>query len=159
MKPTTITKINPIVEMIFPVLLQCKDGECGTCPRNTGKLLWIPKLWQVGEDPVINFKYDFFDKSAESEEPIKYNWVESNTLFDNKPDKQYATDTPAIDTFMSPSLMKLGNTLSFGFGVYSSSTVGMWAFFRQPNPAIGNIHDALCFEYNHEKRLITFRSF
>ena len=36
---------------------------------------------------------------------------------------------------------------------------GTWLFFRQPNPAISNVHDALCFEYNHEKRLITFRSF
>lgn len=159
MKITHIAKINPIVEMTSPVLLQCKDGECGGCPKDTGKMLWVPKLWQVGVSPIFNFQYNFFNKSAESEAPIKYNLIESNTPFGNRPTKQYIIDTPAIETFMAPSEMRLGNTLQYSFDVVQSSSVGCWIFFRQPNPAISNVHDALCFEYNHEKRLITFRSF
>jgi hypothetical protein len=161
MKTTLIAKINPIVEMTSPILLQCKDGECGGCPRDTGKMLWIPKLWQVGEDKTFNFQYNFFNKSAESESPIKFNTLESDSEFGNKPTKQYVIDTPAIEPNppLSPSQMRLGDTLQYTFGVNASQSVGAWVFFRQPNPAINNVHDALCFEYNHEKRLITFRSF
>lgn len=159
MKVQHISKISPSTELLSPVLLQCKTGECGGCPNNTGKMMWVPKIWQVGNVPQFNFQYNFFDKAAESEEPIKYNWVESSTLFGDRPTKQYAIDTPAIETYMSPSQMRKGDTLPYSFDVNQSASVGLWLFFRQPNPAIGNVHDALCFEYNHEKRLITFRSF
>ena len=161
MKSTTVVKINPIVEMTFPTLLHCKNDTCGGCPVNTGKLLWVPKLWQVGTIPTFKLQYNFFDKAAESTSPIKYNYVESSTAFGNKPDKAYATATPAYEfnPQLSPSQMKLGNTLLFSYDVLQSASVGYWLFFRQPNPAISNVHDALCFEYNHEKRLITFRSF
>jgi hypothetical protein len=159
MKTTLIAKISPIVEMTSPTLLQCKDGECGGCPKDTGKMLWVPKLWQVGTIEPFNFQYNFFNKSAESEAPIKYNWVESSTPYGDRPTKQYAIDTPAIESYMSPSQMRLGDTLQLSIDVYQSQSVGFWCFFRQPNPAINNIHDALCFEYNHEKRLVTFRSF
>lgn len=161
MKVTHIAKISPITELVFPTLLQCKTGECGGCPNNTGKLLWVPKLWNVGTAPIFKLQYNFFDKSAESTSFIKYNYVESSTPFGNAPNKAYATTTPAFEynTSLSPSQMKLGNTLSFSIDVVFTSSVGFWLFFRQPNPAISNVHDALCFEYNHERRLITFRSF
>lgn len=159
MKATIIAKVNPIIEMSSPVLLQCKSGECGVCPKDTGKLLWVPKIWQVGDAPIFNLQYNFFDKAAESTSEIKYNLVESSTAFGNRPDKAYAVANDAVETFLSPSQMKLGNTLQLGIDVYSSSSVGCWVFFRQSNPAIGNVHDALCFEYNHKRRLITFRSF
>lgn len=161
MKATLVAKIIPLVEMTSPTLLQCKSGECGGCPNNTGKLLWVPKIWQVGTVPVFKLQYNFFDKYAESTSAIKYNAVESSTSFGNRPDKAYATATPAVEAnpTLSPSLMKLGNTISFSFDVIQSSSVGYWLFFRQPNPAVNNVHDALCFEYSHEKRLITFRSF
>jgi len=161
MKPTNIVKINPIIEMTSPTLLQCKTGECGGCPNNTGKMMWVPKLWQVGSAPIFRCQYNFFDKSAESTSSIKYNTVESSTVFGSRPTKSYATSTAAIEpgATLSPSLMRLGNTIQFSWDVVQSASVGYWLFFRQPNPAINNVHDALCFEYNHERRLITFRSF
>ena len=158
MKTTFISKINPKIKLTFPVLLQCKSGECGGCPNNTGKLLWIPKLWNVGDVLIFNFQYNFFNKNEETEGTIKFNAVESNNPFGDRPDKAYSTATPIQDTYMAPSQMKLGNTLEFGLDVYQSGSVGLWVYFKQLNPAIG-VHDALCFEYNHEKRLITFRSF
>ena len=155
MKIQNVVKISPIVEIASPVLLQCKSGECGVCPNGTGKMLWVPKLSQVATFPLLRFQYLFFNKSAESESPIAYNKVESTI----QPTRQFAIDTPPSPTFMSPSQMRLGNTLSMSFSFDSSYAVGTWLFFRQPNPAISNVHDALCFEYNHERQLITFRSF
>jgi len=161
MKIQNVVKISPIVEMTSPVLLQCKSGECGVCPNGTGKMLWVPKLWQVGALPLFRLQYLFFNRSAESESSIRVNLLESSTPFGNRPTKQYTIDTHALTTnpFLSPSQMRLGNTFPFSFDVNQSNTVGAWIFFRQPNPAISNVHDALCFEYNHERRLITFRSF
>ncbi len=134
MKATTVVKINPIVEMTFPTLLQCKTGECGGCPNNTGKLLWVPKIWQVGTAPLFKLQYNFFDKYAESTSPIKYNYVESSTSFGNVPNKAYATATPAYEAnpSLSPSQMKLGNTLTLSLDVVQSASVGYWLFFRQP---------------------------
>ena len=77
MKPTSIVKINPIVEMTTPILLQCKSGECGGCPGGTGKLLWVPggivNLNGTTGFISLNFQYNFFDKSAESNSAIKFN--------------------------------------------------------------------------------------
>lgn len=167
MKITTLAKINPIVELTFPVLLQCKTGECGGCPNNTGKMLWVPR--KGSSDPTttdtFKFQYNFFDKSAESTSPIKYNIATGfNTLnsttfsYDNRPNKAWAVANAAQDTSptLSPSLMRGTSFLSH---VFSFENTGGWLFFRQPNPAASNVHDALCFEYNHEKKLITFRSF
>ena len=167
MKATTVVKVIPIVHMTSPILLQCKDGECGGCPSNTGKMLWVPRDTSPYGGPdlnvykTFNFQYNFFDKAAESVASIKYNYIESNTLFGDKPTKAIVTATTAQDFYptFSPSLMRSGNTLQFTPSFYNYSSMGQWIFFRQPNPAIANVHDALCFEYNNDKRLITFRSF
>jgi len=159
MKTTLVSKVNSKIETTFPTLLQCKEGECGGCPNGTGKMLWIPKLWQVGTAPTFNFQYNFFNKAAESESSIKLNFIESSTPFGNRPTRSFAITNPGQDMSLSPSQMRLGNTRPYSFDVYQSASVGLWIYFRQPNPAINNVHDALCFEYSHEKRLITFRSF
>lgn len=169
MKATNITKINPIVEMTSPVLLQCVNDECGTCPAKTGKMLWIPISAALTGSISFNFQYNFFDKSAESTSPIKYNMADgsagtfngSYTSYSNKPTKTWALTTHANESnpSLSPSLMRGSSMLTCGFFIVTSYGNGGWLFFRQPNPAINNVHDALCFEYNHEKKLITFRSF
>ena len=161
MKITTVSKISPIVETLSPVLLQCKSGECGGCPNNTGKMLWVPF-----PGVSLNFQYNFFDKSAESTSPIKHSCASGfNTLtstnfsYENPPNKAWAVANEAVETnpSLSPSLMR-GTSFQTYSAFYTQGTGG-WIFFRQPNPAIANVHDALCFEYNNEKRLITFRSF
>ena len=165
MKITTVSKISPIVETLSPILLQCKSGECGGCPNNTGKMLWVPLSFAVSSSFSFNFQYNFFDKSAESNSPIKYNMASGfNSLtsttfsYENPPNKAWAVANNAFDNSqLSPSLMR-GSNVVFSSN-FSMSGTGGWIFFRQPNPAIANIHDALCFEYNNEKRLITFRSF
>lgn len=169
MKPTSIVKINPIVEMTTPILLQCKSGECGGCPGGTGKLLWVPggivNLNGTTGSIILNFQYNFFDKSAESTSPIKHNFAtgfntltSANFTYAAPPNKAWAVANNAVDSYsLSPSLMK-GSSIVKDIG-FSVQSTGGWLFFRQPNPAISNVHDALCFEYNHEKRLITFRSF
>jgi len=160
MKSQNIAKINPIIDITSPVLLQCKSGECGSCPNNTGKMLWI--LGEIS-NIAFNFRYNFFDKSAESTSSIRYNLATgtingSSVSYSNRPDKAWAIANTTITSSpnLTPSSMSGYSTLSHSFAVPSS---GGWLFFRQPNPAISNIHDALCFEYNHERRLITFRSF
>lgn len=166
MKATQVVKVNPIVENLSPILLQCRTGECGGCPNSTGKMLWIPLAFSVSSYFSLNFRYNFFDKSAESTSPIKYNMASGfNTLtsanfsYENPPNKAWAVANNTLESNppLSPSLMR-----GMSFQTYSAffmSGTGGWIFFRQPNPAINNVHDALCFEYNHEKRLITFRSF
>ena len=164
MKITLIPKVQPKIELTFPTLLQCRSGECGGCPNGTGKLLWIPSL-DAQQNISFNFQYNFFDKGAESISPIKYNMASGfNTLtstnfsYENPPNKAWAVANNAIDNYqLSPSLMR-GSNIVNSTNFFMSGTGG-WIFFRQPNPAINNVHDALCFEYNYEKRLITFRSF
>ena len=170
MKPTNIVKISPSIELTFPTLLQCKTGECGGCPNGTGKLLWIPggiiNLDGSTGYLLLNFQYNFFNKSSESTSPIKFNMatgfnnLNSTTFsYSNPPDKAWAVANNAYDNNqLSPSLMKRSDITKDIYFSYPGSNGG-WLFFRQPNPAISNVHDALCFEYNHEKRLITFRSF
>lgn len=162
MKVQNIPKISPIVEIIAPTLLQCKTGECGGCPNNTGKMLWIPGA-ASSYSLTLNFRYNFFDPSAASTSAVKYNLATgtingSTVSYSNAPDKAWAVANQALSpsTTLSPSLMSGSATLSSSFTIPTS---GGWLFFRQPNPAISNVHDALCFEYNHEKKLITFRSF
>ena len=166
MKITTVAKISPIIETLSPILLQCKSGECGGCPNNTGKMLWVPLSLTISGQIYLNFQYNFFDKSAESTSPIKFNVATGfNTLnstnfsYENPPNRTWAMTMPALDTnpSLSPSLMR-GVLFQTLYAFYIQGTGG-WLFFRQPNPAIANVHDALCFEYNNEKRLITFRSF
>jgi hypothetical protein len=169
MKATNIVKVNPIAEIVSPTLLQCKNGECGSCPNNTGKMLWIPgsivNLDGTTEYVTLNFQYNFFNKSEQSTSPIKYNMaggfnsLNSTTFsYSNPPNKAWAVSNNAIDNFsLSPNQMTGTDIIKdVSFTVQST---GGWLFFRQPNPANNNVHDALCFEYNHEKRLITFRSF
>ena len=165
MKITTISKISPIGETLSPILLQCKSGECGGCPNNTGKMLWVPLSFAVSSYFSFNFQYNFFDKSAESNSAIRHNMASGfNSLtsttfsYENPPNKAWAVANNAFDNSqLSPSLMR-GSNVVFSSNFYMLGTGG-WLFFRQPNPAIANVHDALCFEYNNEKRLITFRSF
>lgn len=167
MKSTTIVKISSITEILSPVLLQCRNGACGGCPNNTGKLLWIPRKSSTdsGTSDTFNFRYEFFDRSAEGTGVIKYNLAtgfntltSSNFTYETPPTQAWAIANQALTTSpsLSPSLMKGTAYLTQTFTL---QLTGGWLFFRQPNPAISNIHDALCFEYNHEKRLITFRSF
>lgn len=167
MKITNIAKINPIVDMSSPILLQCKTGECGFCPNNTGKLLWIPRKSSSdsGASDTFNLQYNFFDKSTESTSEIKYNIATGfNTLssttfsYDHRPNKAWAVANNPSSSFpvLSPSLMRGSSFLTLSVTIQNT---GGWLFFRQPNPAISNVHDALCFEYNNEKRLITVRSF
>jgi len=167
MKITTIAKVNPIIEMTSPTLLQCKTGECGGCPNNTGKLLWIPRKSSSdsGQSDIFNFRYEFFDKGAESTVAIRFNFctgfntlTNTNFSYENPPSRAWAIANHAVSTnpVISPSLMR---GTSFLTQAFTLQLTGGWLFFRQPNPAINNVHDALCFEYNHEKRLITFRSF
>ena len=129
-------------------------------------MLWVPLSFAVNSYFSFNFQYNFFDKSAESTSPIKYNMASGfNTLtstnfsYENPPNKAWAVANEALDTnpSLSPSLMK-GMSFQTYSAFYMSGTGG-WIFFRQPNPAIANVHDALCFEYNNDKKLITFRSF
>lgn len=174
MKVQHIPKISPQIEITSPTLLHCKNGECGGCPNGTGKLLWIPKTFMnldgsIGS-PILNFQYNFFNKSTESESSIKYNRFDYSVYYNGQqqgsysrpPDRNWAVtdNTTMIDTFqLSPSLMR-GSDMVRDVGLtIDLQGEGGWIFFRQPNPAISNVHDALCFEYNHEKRLITFRSF
>lgn len=167
MKATTVAKIIPLVEMTSPTLLQCKTGECGGCPNNTGKFLWVSRKNSTDSTTTetFNFQYNFFDRSAEGTSAVKYTIADgstsvngSTTSYSNRPDKAWAVANQAVSTSptLSPSLMKGTSFLTVSF---SFSGAGGWLFFRQPNPAISNVHDALCFEYNHEKKLITFRSF
>jgi len=169
MKIQNVAKISPIVEITFPILLQCKSGECGVCPNGTGKMLWVPgsivNLDGTSGNIILNFQYNFFNKSAESESLVKHNvaaiYNSSNpsiSSYSNPPDKAWATANQVFNgSGLSPSLMR-GSSIIKNIGVAVNSAGG-WLFFRQPNPAISNVHDALCFEYNHERRLITFRSF
>ena len=121
-------------------------------------MLWISST-PTGS-VILNLRYDFFNKSDESNLEIKYNIVHSGSSppasYSNPPGKLFVTNNQP--TFyipsLSPSLMRFPNTITASF-----SASGSWLIFRQQNPAVGNAHDALCFEYNHEKRLITFRSF
>ena len=164
MKATTIIKISPSIELTTPTLLQCKSGECGICPNNTGKLLWIPPEVTAVGSVTLNFQYNFFDKAAESTNPVKYNvctgfntLTSANFTYSSPPNKAWSVANNPVDfPNLSPALMRGTNIL---ISSYSMSGTGGWIFFRQPNPAIANVHDALCFEYNNEKRLITFRSF
>lgn len=167
MKITHIAKVSPIVEITSPILLQCRTGECGGCPNNTGKLLWIPRKNSAdsGTTETFNFKYEVFDRSAESTSAIKYNvctglnsLTSTTFTYENPPNRAWAIANHALSTnpALSPSLMRGTSSLSSSFTVQG---VGGWLFFRQPNPAVNNVHDALCFEYSHERRLITFRSF
>lgn len=167
MKITTLAKIIPLAEITSPTLLQCKTGECGGCPNNTGKLLWIPRksLSDSGASDTFNFQYNFFDKATESTGAIKFNiatglntLTSTNFSYETPPNKAWAVanQTLATSPVLSPSLMRGASFLTQTFNLQNT---GGWLFFRQPNPAINNVHDALCFEYNHEKRLITFRSF
>ena len=164
MKATNVVKIIPITHLISPVLLQCKSGECGGCPNNTGKMLWVPLSFAVGDYAPFNFQYNFFDKSAESTSPIKYSMASgfnslnsTNFSYENPPNKAWAVANEAINNYqLSPSLMRGSNV---GLSSFYIQGTGGWLFFRQPNPAIANVHDALCFEYNNDKKLITFRSF
>jgi hypothetical protein len=164
MKATTIVKVNPIAEILTPSLLQCKTGACGGCPNNTGKMLWIPgDINNNNLSITFTFRYNFFDSSTASTSAIKYNLVIGNVngtsvSYSNPPDKAWATANHALSTnpILSPSLMSGSSSLTNTFPI---PTTGTWLFFRQPNPAIGNVHDGLCFEYNNERRLITFRSF
>lgn len=167
MKITTLAKIIPLIESTSPILLQCKSGECGGCPNNTGKLLWIPRksLSDSGASDIFNFQYNFFDKAAESTSAIKYSiatglntLTSSNFSYENPPSRAWAIANQAIFTnpTLSPSLMRGTSFLTQFFNLQNT---GGWVFFRQPNPAISNVHDALCFEYSHKRRLITFRSF
>jgi len=167
MKSTAIVKVNSIAELSSPILLRCRTGECGGCPNNTGKLIWVARKNSADSTftETFNFQYNFFDKSAESTSPVKYNvasgfnTINSTTFsYDNRPDKAWAiaNNAIALNPALSPSLMT-GN--SFLTATFTFNGAGGWLFFRQPNPAVGNVHDALCFEYNHERRLITFRSF
>jgi hypothetical protein len=157
MKITTLAKISPLVEMTSPTLLQCKSGVCGGCPNRTGKLLWIPSTHSGN----FKFQYNFWDSTSESTGTVKYNLVGTNVTingvsvsYSNPPDKNYS-NTTGVTSFpnLSPASMKGTNFLTLSF------TPGGWVYFKQPNPAINNVHDALCFEYNNEKSLITFRSF
>ena len=163
MKATTVVKIIPEIELTSPTLLQCKSGECGGCPNGTGKMLWIPP--NTTNSIPLDFQYNFFDKSAESNSAIKsnvasgFNSLNSTTFsYSNPPNKAWAVANSAVDNYsLSPNLMRGSNIIRNQ--TFSIQTTGGWIFFRQPNPAISNVHDALCFEYNYEKRLITFRSF
>ena len=164
MKAPNVVKVIPITHLISPILLQCKSGECGGCPNNTGKMLWVPLPFAVSSFVSFNFQYNFFDKSAESTSPIRYSLASgfnsltsTNFSYENPPNKAWAVANNAVDSpTLSPALMRGTNIL---ISSYSISGTGGWLFFRQPNPAIANVHDALCFEYNNDKRLITFRSF
>ena len=164
MKATTVAKVIPIGYITSPVLLQCKSGECGGCPRNTGKMLWVPPSFAINNFASFNFQYNFFDKNAESTSPIKYSMATGfNTLtstdfsYEISPNKAWAVANNAVNySTLSPALMKGSDIL---VSSYSIQVTGGWLFFRQPNPAIANVHDALCFEYNNNKKLITFRSF
>lgn len=157
MKSQTIVKISPLTKVLTPVLLQCKSGVCGGCPNKTGKLLWIPSTHSGN----FKFQYNFFDSALEGTGTVKYNLVGTNVTvngasvsYSNPPDKNYSNTNNVVDIpSLSPSLMKGVNFLTLSF------TPGGWVYFKQPNPAISNVHDALCFEYNNEKSLITFRSF
>jgi hypothetical protein len=163
MKATTVVKIIPEIELTSPTLLQCKSGECGGCPNGTGKMLWIPP--NAANSISLDFQYNFFDKSAESNSAIKYNVasgfnpLNSTTFsYSNPPNRAWAVANNAVDNYqLSPNLMR-GSSIIRNLN-FSITSTGDWLFFRQPNPAISNVHDALCFEYSHEKRLITFRSF
>ena len=165
MKATNVVKVIPITHIISPILLQCKSGECGGCPNNTGKMLWVPLSFAASSYFSFNFQYNFFDKSAESTSPIRYSMASgfnsltsTNFSYENPPNKAWAVANNAIDyPTLSPALMKGSDILSFS-SIYMLGAGG-WLFFRQPNPAIANVHDALCFEYNNDKKLITFRSF
>lgn len=173
MKTQNIPKINPKKELTSPDLIHCVNGECGSCPNGTGKLLWIPKnlIGALGTTSLLfNFQYNFFNKSTESEASIKYNRFDNSVFYNNQqqgvysrpPDRNWAVtnNTTMIDTFqLSPSLMRGSDIVRDVSLTIDQGGEGGWIFFRQPNPAINNVHDALCFEYNHEKRLITFRSF
>ena len=160
MKATNVVKVIPIAHIISPILLQCKSGECGGCPNNTGKMLWVPS-----PGITLSFQYNFFDKSAESTSVIRTNNAtgfnslnSTNFSYENPPNRAWAMANAAVDTHqLSPSLMRGASFQTAN--PFSVGIPGGWLFFRQPNPAIANIHDALCFEYNNEKRLITFRSF
>jgi len=170
MKTQNVVKINPIVEITSPILLQCKSGECGRCPNGTGKMLWVPggivNLDGTIGSVLLNFQYNFFDKSTQSASPITFNLATGfNSLtsttfsYSNPPNKAWATANNANNTInLSPSLMG-GSDIVRNIRLTVLQSTGAWLFFRQPNPAISNVHDALCFEYNHERRLITFRSF
>ena len=164
MKATTVAKVNPIAEILTPTLLQCKSGVCGGCPNNTGKMLWIPET-NASYTLTLTFRYNFFDITSASTTAIKYNLcggfntaTSSNFSYTNPPDKAWAIANNAIASSpsLSPSLMVGAASLT---NLFNIPTTGAWLFFRQPNPAIANIHDALCFEYNNERKLITFRSF
>jgi hypothetical protein len=172
MKVQNIPKISPKIELTSPELLHCKSGECGGCPNGTGKLLWIPKnlIGALGTTSLsFNFQYNFFNKSTESEGSIKYNRFDYSVFYNSQqqgsysrpPDRNWAVvnNIYMIDPYLSPSLMRGSDIIRDIALVVDQGGEGGWIFFRQPNPAIGNVHDALCFEYNHEKRLITFRSF
>lgn len=158
MKATTVVKISPSIELTTPTLLQCKDGECGTCPNGTGKLLWIPSTHSGN----FTLQYKFFDSTSVGTGAVKSNLVSTGVTvngslvsYSNPPNKNYSntTNVREFPTF-SPSLMSGTNFLTATF------TPGGWVYFKQVNPALSPaVHDALCFEYNHEKRLITFRSF
>jgi len=157
MKITTITKISPLVEMTSPILLQCKFGACGSCPNKTGKMLWIPST----HSGTFKFQYNFWDTVSEGTGTVKYNLVSTSVTingaavsYSNPPDKNYSNTTPINENpTLLPASMKGTNFLTLSF------TPSAWIYFKQPNPAISNVHDALCFEYNNEKSLITFRSF
>lgn len=129
MKATNITKINPIVEMTSPILLQCKSGVCGNCPNNTGKLLWIPTT----HNGNFKLQYNFFDSALEGTGAVKYNLVPNTVTlngasvsYSNPPDKNYSNTTNVFEfpTF-SPSLMKGTNFLTANF------TPGGWVYFKQ----------------------------
>jgi len=169
MKIQNVVKISPIVEMTSPILLQCRSGECGVCPNGTGKMLWVPggivNLNGTTGNVLLDFQYNFFNKSTQSTSSITsnsatgFNSLTSTTFsYSNPPNKAWATANNAVNFFnLSPSLM--GGSSIVGNIAFTVQSTGAWLFFRQPNPAISNVHDALCFEYNHERRLITFRSF
>ena len=158
MKATTVVKISPSIELTTPTLLQCKSGVCGGCPSGTGKLLWIPSTHSGN----FTLQYQFFDSTLEGTGAVKRNLVGTGLTingalvsYSNPPDKNYSNTTNVTEfpTF-SPSLMKGTNFLTTTF------TPGGWVYFKQINPALSpSVHDALCFEYNHERSLITFRSF
>lgn len=157
MKITTIAKISPLIEMTSPILNQCRMGECGNCPKGTGKLLWVT----ANHSGIFNLQYNFFDISTEGTGSVRVNYISSSTTingalasYHNPPTRAYAIATPSYESpTFSPSLMKGTNKIT------STIFNNGWLYFRQTNPAVGNVLDALCFEYNHEKSLITFRSF
>jgi len=157
MKITILSKINPIVEMSSPILNQCRMGECGNCPKGTGKLLWVP----ASHSGTFNLQYNFFDIATEGTGTVKFNYISASSSingalasYHNPPTRTYAiTTNPFESPTFTPSLMKGNNRITNTF-----SNNG-WLYFRQVNPAVNNVHDALCFEYNYEKSLITFKSF